>query len=65
MRVAGFGNVVTTVPTVSVEITIRSLESVRVKVIASESEEFIILGRDVLNRFRIVLDGPGSALEIG
>jgi predicted aspartyl protease len=64
VSVAGFGGLVSTVPTFSAEIAIRSLEPVLVKVLASEGEEFVILGRDVLNRFRIVLDGPRSALEI-
>ena len=62
---SGFGNVVSTVATYSVEISIHSLEPVLVKAIASEGESIIILGRDILNRFRIVLDGPQSALEIG
>ncbi len=27
-------------------------------------ETFVLLGRDVLNRHRLLLDGPGLALEI-
>lgn len=38
-----------------------SLEAI--EVIAS-GEEYAILGRDVLNHFRIILDGPRAVLEI-
>ena len=65
ISVAGFGGTVTTVPTFAVEIALRSFDSLLVKVIASEGEGITILGRDVLNRFRIVLDGPQAAVEIG
>jgi hypothetical protein len=34
-------------------------------VFALEGEPFILLGRDVLNQHRVLLDGPGLALEIG
>jgi hypothetical protein len=65
MSVAAFGNHVSTVPTFAVEIIVRSQDPVLLKAIASEGEGLIILGRDVLNRYRILLDGPASALEIG
>jgi hypothetical protein len=65
ISVAGFGGTVSNVPTFAVEISLHSLQPVFVKAIASEGEGIVILGRDVLNRYRIVLDGPQSALEIG
>ena len=36
----------------------------QIEVIAHAHEEWILLGRDVLNAHRIVLDGPRLALEI-
>jgi predicted aspartyl protease len=48
-----------------VELTMRQQTPVMVEVAASRSEPWVLLGRDLLNRFRIVLDGPHSALEIG
>jgi hypothetical protein len=36
----------------------------KVALIAHDEEPFILLGRDILNRHRLLLDGPGLALEI-
>jgi hypothetical protein len=35
-----------------------------VKVLASLEEPYVLLGRDVLNHFRITLDGPNLVLDI-
>jgi len=43
---------------------VRDLEPVTVKVLASDEEPYALLGRDVLNRFTILLDGPNLALEL-
>jgi predicted aspartyl protease len=48
-----------------VVLTIRDLSPVTVEVLRSPGEPDILLGRDVLNHFRILLDGPGLVLEIG
>jgi predicted aspartyl protease len=37
----------------------------RLEIVTSAEEEWILLGRDVLNNYRIVLNGPQLALEIG
>ena len=44
---------------------IRGCPTVELNVAASDGEPYILLGRDVLNQFRIVLDGPNGKLEIG
>ena len=62
--VAGLGGQVFSVPTYKVELTIRTLFPQKVVLIAHDEEPFILLGRDVLNRHRLLLDGPGLALEI-
>jgi hypothetical protein len=43
---------------------IRSFPPMTVEVLAHPAEPFILLGRDVLNHYRILLDGPKLALEI-
>jgi predicted aspartyl protease len=63
--VGGFGGQVTEFPAYFVEITLRDMRTVSVKVLGSRDEPYILLGRDVLNEFRIVLDGPQCLLEIG
>jgi predicted aspartyl protease len=60
----GFGGRIVECPTYSVEVGVRSLPAALVKVAASDGETYILLGRDVLNLYRIVLDGPKRTLEI-
>ena len=64
LPVSGFGGQVFLIPTYRVELALRDVEAVIVEVLAHLEEPFILLGRDVLNRYRIVLDGPRLALEI-
>jgi predicted aspartyl protease len=64
LRVAGLGGQIFSVPTYKVELTIRTLSPQKVLLIAHDTEPFILMGRDVLNRHRLVLDGPGLVLEI-
>jgi hypothetical protein len=51
-------------PTYKVELTVRMLSPQKVVLIAHDEEPFILLGRDVLNRHRVLLDRPGLTLEI-
>jgi hypothetical protein len=60
----GFGGHLLMLPTFLVELRIRQLAPVTVRVLASQDEPYALLGRDVLNRFTILLDGPNLALEI-
>jgi hypothetical protein len=64
ITVAGFGGVVYQLDTYAVELEIRQLRALMVEVVAHPTEPFILLGRDVLNQFRVILDGPQLALEI-
>ncbi len=64
LPVAGFGGQVLLVLTSLVNLSIRGQISRQIEVIAHEGEPYILLGRDVLNHHRIVLNGPGLALEI-
>lgn len=59
-----FGGQLLTLPTYLVELRIRDLEPVSVKVFARPEEYYALLGRDVLNRLTILLDGPNLVVEI-
>lgn len=61
----GFQGEIMTFPVFLVAISIHELAPVEVRAILGERESYILLGRDVLNAHRIVLDGPQLALEIG
>ena len=65
MLVGGLGNDPHQLFMYSVVIQMRTLQSMEVEVIAHDDESFVLLGRDVLNQLRIVLDGPNQVLEIG
>lgn len=62
--VSGFGGAVNPVPTFLVEISLHQLPPVTVEVLAGASETCVLLGRDVLNSYRVLLDGPRLAFEI-
>ena len=61
----GFQGEILPFPVFLVAVAIHDLPPVEVRAILGERESFILLGRDVLNAHRIVLDGPQLALEIG
>jgi predicted aspartyl protease len=64
MPVAGFGGQVLLVATYALELAINSLSSHATEVFAHCEEPYILLGRDVLNRHRLLLDGPSLTLEL-
>lgn len=64
ITVEGFGGHRTVVPTYLVIIVLHDFSPILVRVIASRNESFVLLGRDVLNQFRTLLDGPNTVLEL-
>ena len=60
----GFGGHLVSVPTFLVQLTVRSLTPITVEAFASREEPYILLGRDVQNHFRVLLDGPNLVLEM-
>ena len=60
----GFGGHLVSVPTCLAQLTVASLAPITVEAFASREEPYVLLGRDVLNHFRIVFDGPNFILEI-
>lgn len=62
--VGGVSGSFVVLPVYLVRLTVRQLPSLAVEVIASPDESFVLLGRDVLNHFRVLLDGPQLSLEM-
>jgi hypothetical protein len=60
----GFGGHLVSVPTFLVQLTVRSCTPITVEAFASREEPYVLLGRDVLNHFRVLLDGPNLVLEM-
>jgi predicted aspartyl protease len=61
----GFAAEVVELPIFLIEVHIHDLAPVTVRAALGEHEPYILLGRDVLNLHRILLDGPQLTLEIG
>jgi hypothetical protein len=61
---AGLGGQEITLPTFLVQVEIRGMLPLTIEVAASKEELFLLLGRDVLNHFYLVLNGPEQVLEI-
>ena len=60
----GFAGEVVELPVFLVEIGVHDLPAVSVRAAHGEREPHILLGRDVLNSYRLFLDGPNLILEI-
>jgi hypothetical protein len=61
----GFGGQLLELPIYLVAVTVHDLPAVMTRVALGEREPFLLLGRDVLNAHRFLLDRPQLALEIG
>lgn len=63
----GLGGKLSTAPLHRVFLRIHTnplVEFVEVEVSSNEGEQWILLGRDVLNRYRLIFDGPAGKLTI-
>jgi hypothetical protein len=63
-KFGGFGGVVHTLPIFAALLQLHDGAFHAIKAAAHAEESWVLLGRDVLNAFRIVLDGPNRTLEI-
>lgn len=54
----GLNQISSTMPIYVVRIGIADLSMDPIDVLAADGEPYVLLGRDVLNRYRITLDGP-------
>jgi len=62
--VRGFDGTPQVLGTYSVILQVRDLIPMEVEVIASSRIPYAVVGRDVLNHYKIVLDGPNGVLDI-
>jgi hypothetical protein len=62
--IGGVGGVVQTMPSCTVEIAIHNLPAKVIEVVATAGEDWVLLGRDVLNFRRLHLDGPALVFDI-
>jgi hypothetical protein len=63
--IGGVGGLTLTMPSYPVQLAIHPLPALTVEVVASAGESWVLLGRDVINAYRLLLDGPQQFLEIG
>ena len=64
VQVLAFGSILTTVSTFLARVQIRGPEAVVNKIVSSAEEPHVLLGRDLLKRHRILLDGPRGVLKV-
>jgi hypothetical protein len=64
IMIGGVGGVVQTLPSYPVEVTVHNLPALTIEVVASAGEPWVLLGRDVLNALRTLLEGPQQFVEI-
>jgi hypothetical protein len=62
--IGGVGGITQTMPSYPVQLAIHTLPVLTVEVVASAGEPWVLLGRDVMNAYRVLLDGPQTFLEI-
>ena len=65
MTLGGFGGSTHTLPVYATLLGLHDLPIQPFKFAAHAEEPWVLLGRDVMNRYCILLDGPNQALEIG
>ena len=63
--IGGAGGITLTMPSYPVQVAIDNLPSQVVEVVASPGESWVLLGRDVVNDHRMLLDGPQGFLALG
>jgi hypothetical protein len=62
--IAGYGGSITMSPTFIAQVAIHDFAPLVIEALSSRGEPYVLLGRDVLNNFRLVLDGPQPRFEI-
>jgi hypothetical protein len=61
----GFGGQFLELPIYLVAITLHDCPPIPARVALGQGEPYILLGQDVLNTQRVLLDGPGLGVEVG
>jgi hypothetical protein len=65
VTISGVGGIPQAMPSYAALLGIHNLPRQNLEVVGNPKETYVLLGRDVLNNHRIVLDGPQLSLEIG
>jgi hypothetical protein len=65
LLIGGFGGTRQRVPLYLVLLAVQTFPPVTVQVLAPADEPWVLLGRDVLNAHRLLLDAPNLVLELG
>lgn len=65
LRISGVGGIEQDMPLHPVLLGVHDLPSLRIRVVSSPGESWVLLGRDVVNAYRMLLDGPGLGGEVG
>jgi hypothetical protein len=60
----GFGGAIAELPVYLVAIQIHDLPPLEIRAVVGPREPYVLLGRDVLNSYRLLPDGPQLAVEI-
>ncbi|NUQ65992.1 MAG: hypothetical protein HUU20_26320 [Pirellulales bacterium] len=63
--IGGVGGITQTMPSYPVQVAVHNLPPQVIEAVASAGEAWVLLGRDLLNSHRLLLDGPQLFLEIG
>lgn len=64
MRIAGIGGHVSLEPIYLAVLKIHQFAALTLPILSVKDEPYVLLGRDVLNQFRLILDGPRLLLDI-
>lgn len=64
LRIGGVGGTEQEMPLHPLLLGVHDLPTLRIRVVSSPGESWVLLGRDVLNSYRMLLDGPGMGVEV-
>jgi hypothetical protein len=64
ISVRGYDDGLSTLPVSVVRLRVHDFAELLVEVIHGDGSDYVVLGRDVLNRYVVKLDGPDHAFEI-
>ena len=65
IELGGFGGAIYHLPLYLAQLGLHDLPPRRYHLAAHPDESWVLLGRDILNSYRLVIDGPQLTLEIG
>jgi hypothetical protein len=59
----GYGGLTATVDVIEVSLFIPNLGVYLLRVLGHSAEPYVLIGRDILNKFRVTFDGPNQVTE--